>query len=122
MEMKSSILSVVFVTLFTILPACRGDNPATSAAAPAPAGATVTVSNYQFTPQQVTVKAGAEVTWKIKEGTHTINADNGEFSSGGLSANQTFTHKFTKAGTYLYYCSFHGSKGGHDMAGTIVVR
>jgi plastocyanin len=117
---------MAMVALLAILPACSGasgvERSGTSAPAPAAAGATVTVSNFQFTPAQISIRAGAEVTWKIKEGTHTIDADNGEFSSGALSANQTFTHKFTKAGTYLYYCSFHGSKGGHDMAGTIVVH
>ncbi len=95
----------------------------TSAVTPAPASTvgTVTISNFQFTPRVVRVKAGAEVTWQVKEGTHTVTADDGSFESQALSAGQKFSHTFTKAGTYRYYCSFHGSKGGHDMAGTVVV-
>ena len=88
---------------------------------PVAAVVTVTISNFQFAPKRVTVKVGSEVTWQVKEGTHTVNADNGAFESPTLSAGQTFTYKFTKAGTYRYYCSFHGSKGGHDMAGSVNV-
>ena len=95
----------------------------TSAVTPAPvaAGATVSISNFQFGPKVVRIKSGAEVTWTVKEGTHTVTADNGGFESPTLSAGKTFSHKFSKPGTYRYYCSFHGSKGGHDMAGTVIV-
>ena len=88
---------------------------------PAAAGATVTISNFQFSPRSVRVKAGSDVTWEVKEGTHTVNADNGSFGSAALSAGQKFSHTFATPGTYRYYCSFHGSKGGHDMAGVITV-
>lgn len=88
---------------------------------PVPAGATITLSNFQFAPKRVTVKVGAEVTWQVKEGTHTVTADNGSFESRTLSAGGKFTYKFTKPGTYRYYCSFHGGKGGHDMAGSVTV-
>src|SRR2546426_4582242 len=83
---------------------------------PASAAATVTISNFQFTPKVLRVKTGAEVTWQVKEGSHTVTSDNGAFSSQTLSAGQKFSYTFTKPGTYRYYCSFHGSQGGHDMA------
>lgn len=88
---------------------------------PAAAAATVTISNFQFGPKTVRIKAGGEVTWQVKEGTHTVTADDGSFESQALSTGQKFSHTFAKAGTYRYYCSFHGSKGGHDMAGTVIV-
>ena len=75
----------------------------------------------KFEPRTLTVKAGTTVTWENKEGTHTVTSDTGAFESETLSAGQTFTHKFDKPGRYPYYCTFHGSKGGHDMAGVIVV-
>jgi plastocyanin len=86
-----------------------------------PATATVTVSNVKFEPRMLSVKAGTTVTWENKEGAHTVTADKGEFESDTLSVGQTFSHKFDKPGRYAYYCTFHGSKGGHDMAGVIVV-
>ena len=85
------------------------------------AGATVTISNFQFTPKVVRIKAGSEVTWQVKEGSHTVSADDGAFTSPTLSAGKKFSYTFSKPGTYRYYCSFHGSKGGHDMAGTVIV-
>src|SRR5258708_17889480 len=93
---------------------------ATTSAAPA-AGAKITITNFKFEPKDITVKAGTIVTWENKEGTHSVNADDGSFSSPTLSAGKTFTHKFTKPGTYGFYCSFHGSKGGGDMSGTVTV-
>jgi plastocyanin len=83
--------------------------------------AKVTVSNVKFEPRTLTVKAGTTVTWENKEGSHTVTSDTGAFASDTLSAGQTFSHKFDKPGRYPYYCTFHGSKGGHDMAGVIVV-
>src|SRR5437762_2018051 len=64
------------------------------------AGPTVTISNFTFTPKVVRVKAGTEVTWQVKEGTHTVTADNGSFESPALSAGKSFSHKFATAGTY----------------------
>ena len=84
-------------------------------------GASVEVSNFKFSPKVITVKAGTVVTWVDKEGGHTVEADNGSFSSPTLNAGQTFSRKFTKPGKYPYHCSFHGSAGGADMAGTVVV-
>ena len=88
---------------------------------PALAGAAVSISNFQFTPKVVRIKSGSEVTWEVKEGTHTVTADDGGFESPALSAGKKFSHTFSTPGTYRYYCSFHGSKGGHDMAGTVIV-
>lgn len=85
------------------------------------AGATVTLTNFMFSPKTVRIKAGGTVTWKAKEGSHTVKADDGSFASGTIAAGQSFSRKFDKPGTYNYYCSFHGGTGGHDMAGKIIV-
>ena len=81
------------------------------------AAATVTISNFKFVPQSITVKRGGVVTWVDSEGSHTVTANDGSFDSGGLTAGKSFTHKFTKAGTFKYHCSFHGE----DMSGTVTV-
>lgn len=88
---------------------------------PVAAQATITVSNVKFEPRTLRVKAGTNVTWTNKEGAHTVVADNGAFESDTLAAGQSFSYKFTKPGKYPYYCTFHGSKGGHDMAGVVIV-
>ena len=99
----------------------RMANTAVASSASSPLAATVEISNFQFAPKTLTVKAGATVTWVNKEGTHTVTADNGAFVSDNLTAGRTFNFKFTKPGTYRYFCSFHGSKGGGEMSGVIRV-
>ena len=82
----------------------------------------VTIKNFEFRPKSLVVKPGTVVTWTNDAGAHTVVADDGSFSSPTLAAGQTFSHKFTRKGPHRYYCSFHGGAGGHDMAGTVVVR
>lgn len=122
---KRVVLGLLTLTLcFTVVTVLataqrRGGKKAGSAAAAQ--RASVEISNFKFEPKELRVKAGTVVTWTNKEGTHTAISDNDTFSSPTLGPGKTFSHKFTKAGTYPYYCSFHGSSGGGDMAGTITV-
>jgi len=94
----------------------------TNAAARAAATVTVKVSSFQFTPKTVTVAVGGTVEWVNEGGRHTVEADDGSFKSETLADGAKFSHTFTKAGTYAYHCSFHGDKGGKDMAGKVVVK
>lgn len=83
----------------------------------------VQVSSFKFEPKVLTVKVGTTVRWINKTGFHTIAADDGSFKSTELkSENSSFDHTFKKAGKFPYHCSFHGDKGGKDMAGTIIVQ
>ncbi|MGI9166689.1 MAG: plastocyanin/azurin family copper-binding protein [Pyrinomonadaceae bacterium] len=121
--MTSSLIGAVLLlaaAAFSSLPAGPSSFSAPRAAQ-ASATNTVTLTNFQFSPKSLTIKAGSEVKWEVKEGTHNITADKGIFESQTLSAGQKFSHKFEKPGTYRYYCTFHGSKGGHEMAGTVIV-
>ncbi len=80
----------------------------------------VAIKNFQFTPKNITIKAGDTVTWTNSEGTHTVTADDNSWESPTLTAGKTFSHQFTKPGTYRYHCSFHGSPSG-DMSGSVKV-
>ena len=84
--------------------------------------AKVTVKNFGFEPKEVTIAVGGEVEWTDEGGRHTVESDDASFKSDILVAGGKFTHKFAKAGRYAYYCMFHGSKGGKDMAGMVVVK
>ena len=81
----------------------------------------VTITNYKFEPKKLTVIEGATVTWVNKEGVHTVKSDTDTFISKTLKAGESFSYQFTKPGAYPYHCPFHGSKGGGEMSGTIVV-
>jgi plastocyanin len=82
----------------------------------------VTISNFSFEPKDLTVPPGTEVEWLDEGGRHSIEADDGSFKSDALTAGASFKRRFDQPGIYKYFCSFHGSAGGHDMAGTIVVK
>lgn len=45
-----------------------------------------------------------------------------EFVSGNLAGNgASFSHTFATAGSYPYYCRYHGGRGGSGMSGVITV-
>ncbi len=121
--MKRSLIAAVLLLAAAVFSGPLAGPASTSgrSAAQASASNTVTLTNFQFSPKSLTIKARSEVTWEVKEGTHNITADKGTFESQTLSAGQRFSHKFEKPGTYRYYCTFHGSKGGHVMAGKVIV-
>jgi plastocyanin len=106
----------VFVWTVAVTAQRQGKAPSTNAAA----AKNVTISNFQFTPKTITIKAGGTVTWTNKEGTHTVTADDNSWESPNLNAGKTFSRQFASAGTYRYHCSFHGSPGG-DMSGVVNV-
>jgi len=86
--------------------------------APAAAPATVGIKDFKFTPPMLTVPVGTTVTWTNQdEEPHTITSATGTFGSTGLSHEETFTRKFTRAGTYAYFCALHP-----HMKATVIVR
>jgi plastocyanin len=97
------------------------DTAATASVAVAAASG-VTIKDFEFQPRELTVKAGATVTWTNQgDNSHTVTADDGSFESPTLAAGKTYVHRFTRPGTYHYHCAFHGGKGGEGMSGTVVV-
>jgi plastocyanin len=78
----------------------------------------------RFEPANVTVAVGTTVTWTWVGGFHDVtSAGNPSFSSSGapVAPPRSFSHTFTTPGTYLYFCSVHGSPSS-GMRGTIVVQ
>ena len=89
--------------------------------ASAPSENQIILTNSKFEPKTITVVEGTTVTWTNKEGFHTVESDDGIFSSKALNVGDNFSYQFTKAGKYPFHCKLHGSKGGHNMAGTVIV-
>ena len=128
MRIRARIILAVVVAIasFALVSEARpkgkqSGNAIKAQAVAAPQKATVKIGNFQFTPKSLTVKVGTIVEWVNEAGRHTVESDTGAFKSETLSAGGKFEFKFDKAGTYPYHCSFHGDKGGKDMAGKIVV-
>src|SRR5436190_1115157 len=94
----------------------------TTAPAPAPQTINVDIEDNKFTPNKITVPLGATVVWTHKgQRKHTVTADDGSFTSGPIEGGATFKQTFAKAGTFPYFCEFHGGKGSEGMAGAIIV-
>jgi amicyanin len=82
------------------------------------APAAVGIDNFTFNPQQLTIKAGATVTWTNKDDIpHTVAAVSKQFKSKALDTGDAYSFTFTTPGTYAYFCSLHP-----HMTGTIVVE
>ena len=66
----------------------------------------VTIQNFTFNPQVVTIKQGDTVTWINKDTvTHRIKSDT--FNSIDLNQGDKFQFTFKTKGTYDYICSIH---------------
>lgn len=72
------------------------------------ADVTVTISNFAFTPEAVTIAVGDTVTFKNGDDTiHSVQADNGSFHSQALDSGDEFSFKFTAAGIFSFHCGLH---------------
>ena len=86
----------------------------------------VIIRDFTFNPSQVTVKAGARVTWvncgPAGSDSHTSTSDGPSSGSAGwasqlMEPGATFTHQFNSAGSFSYHCEPHP-----NMTGTVTVN
>ena len=88
------------------------------ASAKAAASGSVTISDFQFSPGQITINQGDTVTWTNNgPAAHSATAPDGSFDTGIFAAGESRSHTFSDAGTFSYICTPHPS-----MTGTIVVQ
>jgi plastocyanin len=80
--------------------------------------ASITISNFMFTPMAVTVQPGSTISVTNKDSvTHHLMAIGGTFDTGDIGPGKTVTFTAPKhRGTYGYICSIH-----QYMRGTITV-
>ena len=106
-----------------------GDSGASKSEEPAGGGggggAEVGMENVQFTPKDLTVKAGEEITFTNDESVpHDVHKTSGpgeDFASGdtgGMQQGDTFKLTLDKPGKYEYVCNVHAP----GMAGSITVK
>ncbi len=133
-----SMQALILVILLSLLAACasisgsRG-RPFAPLAVPAPTSGSVPntgpghtyqvrIRDFDFQPVELTIPVGATVVWtEVGQNPHTVTADDQSFKSESLKNGATFQYTFTRAGTYRYYCEFHGYKGGAGMSGVVKV-
>ncbi len=85
----------------------------------------VNVSNYKFTPKDITISEGDTVRWTCTQGTHDIDGtksvypNNPESFSTPQGSNWVYMFVFTIPGIYNYQCDPHANFG---MIGSVTVE
>jgi plastocyanin len=79
----------------------------------------VTIDNFNFKPQTLTVPVGTKVTWINHDDVpHTVvSTDKKTIVSPALDTDEKFSYTFTTAGTNDYHCSVHPK-----MKGVVIVK
>lgn len=68
----------------------------------------ITIKDFQFTPRNLVIPAGASVTWVNKdEEPHKLVQVDGLFTSKPLDTEDKFTFEFKSAGTFEFFCALH---------------
>jgi plastocyanin len=77
----------------------------------------VSIPGKLFEPERLEVLVGDTVTWQNRDAvTHTVTADNGNFDSGDVAPDGTFSVTFEGPGRFPYHCAIH-----HFMTGEVDV-
>jgi plastocyanin len=88
----------------------------------------VNVTDFAFSPADLTINVGETVRWTNTQGLHNVNGTLASYPSnpegfGNAVASSPWTYEFTfdLPGTYGYHCDLHGAPGV-GMAGTVTVQ
>jgi plastocyanin len=77
----------------------------------------LTIDNFTFKPDAVTIPAGTRIVWVNDDDIpHSIVETTGKFHSPALDTEDKFSFTFDKAGSYEYFCGLHP-----HMKGKVVV-
>ncbi len=116
--MKDSFLATLVAAIVLAgVPALRAASATTPSPQPSP-GVVVHISNFAFSPANVTITAGQAVEFVNEDNVaHTVTAADKSFDSGDMQPGKRWTHVFEKAGTYRYTCIYH-----YNMDGTVTVK
>lgn len=130
--MNPRLVSARNAALALLLAACSSNTPTSTGTGSGGgpfADQLITVADYAFTPDSVTISVGKTVEWSNSgPSSHTVTSNASTWSSttlaapsgtdpyGSPSGGGTFTFTFNTPGTYHYHCSIHAG-----MTGVVVV-
>jgi plastocyanin len=127
--MKFSLL-VVAAFILILVSGCGSSNPMTNPSptpnpGPITSGTSVSIvtgastrGSSSYSPNPINVSVGATVTWTNNDNVaHTSTADNGQWNSGNIAPQGSFSRMFSTAGTFTYHCAIHPG-----MVGTVTVQ
>ena len=101
-----------------VLIACAALAMPTSFAVGAPAASTVDITQFAFSPREITVAPGTRIVWTNHDGApHTVTSKDKSFTSKGLDTDDKYEYTFATEGDFAYYCTLHPF-----MSGVVHVR
>jgi plastocyanin len=78
----------------------------------------VSIDNFTFSPNPLTVARGAMVTWVNEDDIpHSIYCESLNLRSHPMDTKESFAHRFDKPGTFDYVCGIHP-----HMRGRVIVE
>jgi plastocyanin len=81
-------------------------------------GNAVTIEDFAFTPETITVKKGTTVTWTNNDSMeHTVTGNDGGPDSELFGQGEEYSYTFDEVGTFTYFCKPHP-----NMTGTVIVE
>lgn len=87
-----------------------GTNTSNAAASVGSTSESVNIRDFAFTPGNLQVPVGANVTWtNYDDAPHSATAKDGTWDTGILSKGESKTLTFDKTFDYTYYCTVHPS-------------
>ncbi len=99
----STPLTRCLAALALLAAACGGSDSSGSAGG---GSKTLTIANFEFSPDTLEVRVGDTITVDNKDQTeHTVTARDKSFDTGTFTGSTNFT--VTKAGTFEYTCEIH---------------
>jgi len=116
----ANIRTIILGVLVLALLACAGGigERLTAGAEKEAKPNTIVIDNFSFTPMELTISRGTQVTWINRDDVpHTVVSVEKKFKSKALDTDEEFSFTFQEAGTYEYFCSLHPK-----MTGTIIVK
>ena len=119
-HLNTGTLALAMFVVLALLSSTHGKDSQTRDSAPVKATKTeVTIDNFSFSPNTLTLSVGATVTWINHDNVpHVVSSAGNQFKeSTVLKTGQTFSHIFMATGTYSYFCSIHPR-----MTGKIIVK
>ena len=106
---------------------CGGSSMTNPSPTPGPitSGTTVSIvsgsstrTTTAYSPNPINVSVGSSVTWTNNDTVaHTSTSDNGQWNSGTLAPQASFSRMFSTTGTFTYHCAIHPG-----MVGTVTVQ
>jgi plastocyanin len=122
---KKTVSAAALVLLAVVSGGCEGRNESVRASAataerpgPNPGGNQISIDNFTFSPQTLTVTVGATAVWLNRDDVpHSVVSTDKLFKSELLDTDEKFSFTFTKPGEYSYFCGIHP-----HMTGKIVVK